>query len=330
MDIPLVSIIVPVYNVEKYLVRCLDSILCQTLKEIEIILVNNGSTDSSLNICNEYSLKDERIKILDLSVADVSSARNAGINAASAPYIGFVDSDDWIDNDMFDLLYDTITQHDADIAICSFSEEYEDRTKVFQNNGKIVVYEREEALRKLFMDREIKSYVWNKLFKRNLFSSVRFPEGIFFEDHSTTYKCFSSAKKIVQINQAKCHYLQRSSSIVHDVCPLNNYHFFLANYERYLFAKECNLFGNDWKAFNSSIVRGAIRQVRKVLLSSQEKDVNGYIDDMKIKLSDFLSISITEIKLKYYLRLRKVLYFWPLYCFTTLGLRKRKRHPGNK
>lgn len=326
MENPLISIIVPVYNVEAYLIKCLDSILCQTLKEIEIILVDNGSIDSSFDICREYQKKDERIKTIKLPFPDVSFARNAGLDAAKAPYIGFVDSDDWIDNDMFSLLYNTITNYNADIAICSFYEETESdvipKNRSLKNNGEVVTYTKEDALKKILLDKDIKSYLWNKLFKKEILCSYRFPEGKLFEDHSIIYKYFALSEKIVQVNLAKYHYLQRSNSIVHIINPKAKYHFFLANCNRYFFAKEQDLFGQDGYRFNTLTVKRAIRQIKYVLSCSQEDNAEEYICEMRMKLKDFLDIPITKMNIKYYLRLRKVIYFWPFYSFSNCGYKK--------
>ena len=115
---PKISIVVPVYNVEEYLRKCIDSILSQKFKEFELILVNDGSEDESGVICNEYVIKDDRVKVIHKSNGGLSSARNAGIDLSRCDYIGFVDSDDWIDDDMFEKLYFAIEKEKCDMAIC--------------------------------------------------------------------------------------------------------------------------------------------------------------------------------------------------------------------
>src|SRR4051812_9727086 len=126
---PKISIIVPVYNVEKYLSRCLDSLLTQTLTDIEVIAINDGSTDSSLNILINYREMDNRLKIIDQLNGGVSSARNAGIKAANGNYIGFVDPDDWIDNEMYENLYQMVQTEQADIVMCSYIREFGTHSK---------------------------------------------------------------------------------------------------------------------------------------------------------------------------------------------------------
>src|SRR4051794_17458760 len=121
---PKISIIVPIYNVEEYLRRCLDSLLTQSLTDIEVIAINDGSPDSSLQILNHYALKDNRLKIIDQSNGGVSSARNAGIEAANGEYIGFVDPDDWVDKEMYKIMYQTAVTEQADIVMCSYMREF--------------------------------------------------------------------------------------------------------------------------------------------------------------------------------------------------------------
>ena len=126
---PKISIIVPVYNVEKYLRRCLDSLLTQSLTEIEIIAINDGSTDSSLNILSNYREMDNRLKIIDQPNGGVSSARNAGIDAVKGDYIGFVDPDDWVDEQMYETMYQAVKTENTDILMCSYIREFGTHSK---------------------------------------------------------------------------------------------------------------------------------------------------------------------------------------------------------
>jgi hypothetical protein len=140
-----------------------------------------------------------------------------------------------------------------------------------------------------------------------------------FEDHSVIYKYFALSEKIVQVNLAKYHYLQRSNSIVHIIDPKAKSHFFLSNYDRYFFAKEYDLFGQNCYKFNSLTVKRAIRQLKYVLSCSQGGDAEEYICEMRMKLKDFFDIPITKMDIKYYFRLRKVIYFWSFYSFSNRG-----------
>lgn len=211
----LISIIVPVYNVEKYLGKCLDTIINQTYKNIEILVVNDGSTDDSDKILKEYYKKDKRIRIINKKNGGLSSARNKGIDKASGKYLSFIDSDDYIENDMIETLYKTIFKEEADISICEFIEEDEMNPKqVTQQQEVINIYNKDEAIKELILDKKITNHAWNKLYKKDLFENIRYPEGRNMEDIATTYKLFLKSNKIVKTNQIKYHYIQRSNSIM--------------------------------------------------------------------------------------------------------------------
>ena len=146
MEKDLISIIVPVYNVEAYLDRCMESILKQTYKRLEIILVDDGSTDSSREKCDAYAKQDSRIKVIHKKNSGLSDARNAGLALATGDYIGYVDSDDWIEPDMYQSLYDACAEHDAELAVCRYFREYQDRTEA-GGTGKVVPLSRDELLK---------------------------------------------------------------------------------------------------------------------------------------------------------------------------------------
>lgn len=210
----LISIIVPVYNVEKYLEECVDSIINQTYKNLEIILVDDGSTDNSGKICDEYKEKDNRIVVIHKKNGGLSSARNEGMKYAKGAYLQFVDSDDYMDNDMVEMLYNMIITESADISMCSHyilknGNIYSDAT-----NGKYV-FSNEEALEELLLDRTIRFYAWNKLFRKELFEDVCYPEGRLFEDILAMPEVFAKAKKIAFEDVPKYYYRQREGSILH-------------------------------------------------------------------------------------------------------------------
>lgn len=213
MNNPLISVVVPVYNVEKYLRQCIDSILSQTYMNLEIILVDDGSRDSSGSICDEYAKIDNRIVVLHKPNGGLSSARNAGIDIAKGEYIGFVDSDDWIEHDMYERLFDSICESGADIAVCGLFREYRDRAVRCSVNGN-KVYRPDEAVGKLLENSDFQDHAWTKLYKKSLWSEIRYPLGRYYEDMLTTYKLFLQSYKIVLINQCLYHYRQRKGSIV--------------------------------------------------------------------------------------------------------------------
>lgn len=212
--VPAVSIIVPVYKVEPYLRKCIDSICNQTLREIEIILVDDGSPDNCGKICDAYAAQDDRIRVIHKENGGLSSARNAGMAIAKADIFGFVDSDDWIEPDMFALLYHNLLKENADISVCGRYVHKNKKIKI-QGNAAYSVHSSSEAIRNIFQLPGAGVAVWNKLYRRHLFSDIRFPEGRIYEDIFIMPRLMDLANRIVFDMQPKYHYLIRSGSITH-------------------------------------------------------------------------------------------------------------------
>ena len=207
----LISIIIPVYNTEKYLVRCLNSVLIQSYKNIEVILIDDGSTDNSYKICLGFSKLDKRIKVIKQQNSGASVARNKGINIAKGKYIGFVDSDDIIDKDMFKTLYDNLIKYDADLSICEvvrFNKEPN-----FNNSNNITLLNKKEALKILLEDKKICSYSVNKLCKKELIKDIKYPLNKMQEDVGTIYKFITTANKIVYSDSKLYGYYTRLGSV---------------------------------------------------------------------------------------------------------------------
>ncbi len=204
---PKVSVIVPVYNVEMYIAKCLDSLLNQTLEDIEIILVNDGSRDGSIKIINEYMKKNNKIILLEKENGGLSSARNYGIPYATGEYIAFLDSDDYIEKKMYETMYKKAKSKDYDMVECNFYWEYPNN-KLKKDIGE-KYKNKKEALEKA------RVVAWNKLYKRELIqnSRVRFPEGLRYEDVEFFYNILPSLNKIGFVEEPFVHYIQRSNSI---------------------------------------------------------------------------------------------------------------------
>lgn len=212
--IPEISVIIPVYNVENYLDRCLNSIINQTFTNIEIILINDGSTDNSGDICDFYKKKDKRITVIHKHNEGASIARNKGLNVARGKYISFIDSDDWIDENMLSRLYDIIIDNNADISECKYIETF-DNININQPEERIYVASNIQASEFLYKNSDYGSIVlWNKLYKIELFEDIRFPDKKICEDQFVTPQLYLKSNKIVFTNQIYYYYVQSENSVM--------------------------------------------------------------------------------------------------------------------
>lgn len=213
---PLVSVIIPVYNVERYLRRCVDSVLNQTYKNLEIILVDDGSPDGSPAICDEYAQIDSRVKVIHKENGGLSSARNAGMAVATGEYIGFVDSDDWIDPVMYQVCYDLIEQNKADMSKVErcISTGEDDKT-TSKETPNIDIYTGKEILQYYMTSSTTTgSYaVWRSLYRADILKGLTFREGKINEDIDFNYKAYSRCQKIAVTSQKLYYYFQNIDSI---------------------------------------------------------------------------------------------------------------------
>lgn len=209
----LISIIVPVHNMEGYLGKCLDSLVGQSHRHLEILLIDDGSTDESGAICDRYAAGDGRIKVVHRENGGLSAARNTGLDLATGDYIGFVDSDDWLEHDMYEFLLRDLLDVGADIAVCGFYRTYDHGEEPNDPSGTYRVLSKEDALELLLQDGILQNFYWCKLYKREVLEGIRMPEGKVFEDAFTQHLVFEKAKTVVLHNIPKYHYLQRPDSI---------------------------------------------------------------------------------------------------------------------
>ena len=210
-----ISIVVPIYKVEKYLEKCIESILKQTYKNLEIILVNDGSPDSCGEICEKYKQKDNRIIVIRQENKGLSGARNTGLSKATGKYICFIDSDDYISKNMIETLYNNLKLTNSDISICGFSQVGEDEIiEKSKQKGVLKIIDKETCLKKLLYHRyNIDIVTWNKLYKKELFNNIKFPEGKIYEDFATIPFLVDKANNICCTNQKLYYYVQRKGSI---------------------------------------------------------------------------------------------------------------------
>ena len=237
---PKISVIVPVYNVEKYVARCLDSIVNQTFKDIEIICVDDGSEDGSVTIVKEYASRDDRIQIIHQENGGLSSARNTGMNHARGKYISFVDSDDWIDPDFFEKLYNAAEKYNASAACSGIKRPHA--------SGKVPIklkIEKEEILsgvaekyKKLEIPR--KCYVWNKIYKKDEIDkmNLRFVEGVMFEDIYFTIRFLYYSGDIITVPDVWYHYWANNKSITRDMKDKNQMDILAARADFIKFSRE--------------------------------------------------------------------------------------------
>ncbi len=236
---PLISIIVPVYNVEEYLPRCLDSIINQSYKNLEIILINDESTDNSLSICKEFKKKDKRIKLISIKHGGLSKARNTGLDVAKGEYIGFVDSDDFIEEDMYKSLYEAIVKSGAQISVCTFYRYHPDVLEYdFLESRDEIVFDKEEAIENVLIDKTLRNYVWTKLYSAYIFDDLRFPEGKNFEDIFISIKILEKIDKLIYINKFLYYYVIREGSIDSSKKVENIKDAIEETYRRYKYIKE--------------------------------------------------------------------------------------------
>ena len=212
---PLISVIVPIYNVEKYLARCVDSIVNQTYKNLEIILVDDGSPDRCPQMCDDYAEKDSRIKVVHKKNGGLSDARNAGMAVATGEYISFIDSDDYVSDDFFECLLDVMNKENSDIAECSVVKFYEDnRFDEFSDDLSVKTYDTQDAMSALIAENQFHQHVWNKLYKTELVKDIPYAVGKLNEDEFWTYQVFGRANKVSKLNKTMYYYFQRNSSIM--------------------------------------------------------------------------------------------------------------------
>lgn len=209
----LVSVVIPVYNVQNYIKKCLDSVLAQSYKNLELILVDDGSKDDSGSICDTYALKDDRIKVIHKKNGGLSDARNVGIEQAGGEYITFIDSDDFVAENMIELLYKSMEEHQADVAIGDALHVFDSAECSFSSVEKCREYTPEEAIEEMWYQTGFLPSAWGKLYKRKLFSNLKFKVGIIFEDIDIMHEIFYAANKIVYNSSQLYAYVHRENSI---------------------------------------------------------------------------------------------------------------------
>ena len=259
----LISLIIPVYKVEKYLEKCIQSVINQTYENLQIILVDDGSPDNCGKICDEYAKKDHRIEVIHKSNGGLSDARNKGLEIAKGEYIGFVDSDDYIEADMYEVLYNLLKQYNADVSICNFYTVSQGKISIKNADNGINEYNRIEILKEILLDKNIQSYAWNKLYKKELFDEIKYPIGKKYEDIGTTFYLLEKCNKVVVTGKSEYYYINRQDSIVNNVTETTITDYIELIMQRYDYIEE-NI--KELSSYNKDYL--------KRILKTAEKDIN--------------------------------------------------------
>ena len=224
-EAPLVSVVIPVYNVRSYLPQCLESVICQSYRNLEILLIDDGSDDGSGRICDRYAERDARIRVLHTENKGLASARNLGLKNARGTFISFIDSDDWIEPHAIGTLLKAALQHHADIVAAGKSREYVNRSVPSRKMKEQVFVFRDQDILPAYVRGLFSNVTWNKLYRSDCFSDIRFPDGHNYEDNATTWKLMARIAEtggtIVFLPEVLYHFRMRKSSITHTITLAN-------------------------------------------------------------------------------------------------------------
>lgn len=308
---PMVSIIVPVHNTEKYLRSCVASIVAQTLKNIEIILVENASSDGSLALCHELAAEDDRIKVIHLDEGGLSLARNEGVKVASGDYIGFIDSDDTISPDMFETLYSHALEHDLDLVNSNFLRRYDAKPDrfVYPETGEVKIMSNKEYIA-LNMMEKVPVNACMMLFRKSLFNKVKFPVNRYFEDRASTYKFGAEAKRVGHVYKTFYYYYQRGDGICRSPEWKKYRDWVSADLERIEFLKDSDLFTDKEKLYLSSRpATSYFRKMRHLMISArsrEEKEMTRAFVGKMDTIPKGCNISLYARLIKYWLKLKSI------------------------
>lgn len=290
-----VSVIIPVYKVEKYLSKCIASVVEQTYRKLEIILVDDGSPDHCGEICDEWAEKDSRIRVIHKKNGGLSDARNSGLTATSGEFVAFVDSDDLIAPTMIEELLDVLIEKKADIVECNyvcFTSEDEQDLKNNIDGEQTDSYTSKAALSLLIENSAFKYTVWNKLYRRDIFDTLRFEVGKLHEDVFFTYQAFGSCKKIAKIEKPLYFYRQRSGSIMGSPFSLHSLDSLEARKRQYFFIKE------DYPELSgkaqSQVLGNCLYLGQKVLRDSEPKIVKEAMHHIRLLFNEIYSDQIVQ------------------------------------
>lgn len=326
---PLVSVLIPAYNVAEYVERALDSLQNQTYKNLEVVVVDDGSTDETLAICQRYAEKDKRFRIVHQENQGVSAARNTALAHATGEYIGFVDADDYAEATMYEELLNVALLNDADIASCSYwYEEYDNKIFEGTGSGETIVKGRDEIIEDILNVNNIISVFWNRIYRRHVFEGVVFPVGRVDEDTQWLTFLFQQSSKSVWIDHPLYHYTYRPESIVHPKAydPIRSYSHLQARIER-LRMLPTDIQEQLILQEKASVTRQAIHFVSHISIIATTSRHHAMIR----KLVSYLQKSdYNGLTLAYKLKLFCIKHNWNLYSKCYVFFRKLFRKQGTQ
>lgn len=303
----LISVIINVYNGEKFIAKCLESVINQTYKNIEILIINDGSTDNTLEICKSY--QDPRIRMINQENMGLSKARNVGIDNANGEYLYFVDVDDFIETDTIEYLYRLAKQYNALLSTCAAIDIHSYDDVVKSPKEKVCLKTEKEILINIFLSLDRSGTIWNKLIKKELLNQIRFEDRI-INDVVVVYKLVIAAKEIVYSNQIKYYYLRHKNSITGKKEGNRSIDFYEASIERYHYIK--NLYPNlkeNEICLNHVIMNLYLENNTQVLKHLEEKDA------LKIYNTMFNFFNILFCKMKFREKIKLILFrINPKFC----------------
>lgn len=307
----MISVIIPAYNADKYIKRAIKSVQNQTYKDIEILVINDGSTDNTYTICKSMESLDPRIKVFSKKNAGISSARNYGLDRAEGEYVAFLDSDDEYDGKFLEELYNAIRKSNADMATCGYYSVYENSDKKVSSGTFNIetILNRRETIKELILSTRFSSHPWNKLYNKKIFKQIRYPLGKNYEDMYIMPSIIEECDKIVFVPKRLVYYYQINTSISHVVSLKNECFAFDASYRRFLRYKE------EYNFFYNYLVKEPLEIGLKIYTLKKDKG-NSIAEYSNIERTLELFLKEHHNNIKAYMKLRPkyklILFFYPI------------------
>lgn len=301
----MISIITPIYQAEKYLETLINSIINQTYHDWELLLIDDGSTDGSAEICDRYAQKDNRIRVFHKANGGIASARNQAMDMAIGEYLAFADSDDWVEPYWLERLYKTAKEQEADIVVSDYYEEYPQKTIMrSKDDDSIIVLNRKDALLLTFQNK-IASYLWSMLIRRDI-AQERFAPYRAFEDYATLFAWMFHVNRVVLLHTPLYHYRQYAYSCLHSNMKQNLTDYIEATITRYELVKESSFLQDNISQFNAAYIYSLVKGLKDIVRSPYD---NRFKQSLLKKVSvEIKSIQLSSpyklLGLKYFLRYR--------------------------